>query len=104
MKLTDLPLIAREMRAELPLVGRVERVLPNRLYVQLLRRDHQLQLTIGRPDCYPTYEDTQIIARAFGVDETAEPRVIRTRIGSQDGRTIPVYGASFAWRESAPTA
>jgi len=95
--------IAKDMRAELPQIGRSERVV-DRTFLQLLRRNEVIQLTIGHPDHYVCIEDAQQVAEMFGVDEFAEPKAGIARIASQDGRSIPVKAMTYAWRESAGAA
>lgn len=99
MKRTDLPAIAREMRAELPAIGRSERVI-DRVLIQLLRRNDTVQLVIGHPDHYVPLEDAEQIARAFGVAASTDPHMGLTRIGSQDGHNIKVRATAYTWREA----
>ncbi len=94
--------LARQLRAELPIVGRAERVLPNRTLVQLLHRNDTLQLVVGHPDYYPCLEDAQAIAAQFGVADDTDATACIVRIASQDGRSIPVKSLAFAWREDIP--
>ena len=99
MNKTTLHQIAQEMRAELPAIGRVERVI-NRTLIQLLARNGQLQLLIGHPDTYPCIEDAQLIADAFGVAAYTEPRPQIARIASQDGQAVKVKSCVYTWREA----
>lgn len=101
MKLTDLPIIVREMRAELEGRPRAERAI-DRTLIQLLRRNDTVQLVIGHPDHYVPLEDAEQIARAFGVAEATDPHIGLARIGSQDGHSIKVRATAYTWREAAP--
>lgn len=94
--------IAREMRAELPTIGRAERVV-DRTLIQLLARNGQIQLVIGHPDHYPCIEDAEAIAACFDVAPCTEPKTGITRIAAQDGRTIKVKSCAYAWREQVTT-
>lgn len=93
--------IAGEMRAELPAIGRAERVLPNRILLQLLRRNDTIQFVVGHPDYYPALEDAQAIAQHFGVAADTAAKACTVRLASQDGHSIPVRALAFVWREPA---
>lgn len=104
MNHAQLTTIANEMRAELPLVGRVERVVTNGsagpIYLRLMARFERVQLYVGYRDSYPDPEQAAQIAAHFGAaaatDFIREPVIV----ASQDGIYRKVPCLIFGWYES----
>lgn len=107
MNPSQLTTIAGEMRAELPLVGRVERVIRNGtsgpVYLRLMGRFERVQLYVGHRDCFPEPEQAAQIAALFGAAADTDPIRQTVPIASQDGTCIKVPCLIFGWYEPART-
>lgn len=99
---SELRQVAADMRRELPLVGRCERILSGRgrakIYLRMQARYDRVSLAIGHRDAYPDAEEAGQIAGIFGA--AGDPLCEQMIIATQDGQYLRVPCLVYGWFES----